>query len=80
MVWLSYLGVAVLFLIVGGFIGFFIARKIFTKQLRDNPPVTEPMIRAMYLSMGVKPSESKIKQTINAMNAAQKKEQSSKKK
>jgi len=69
-VWVNYLLVAVGSLLLGGIIAFFVTRKIFIKQVKDNPPVNEKMIRAMYLSMGVKPSESKIKQTMNAMNRA----------
>ena len=49
----------VLALIGGGVIGFFVTRYIFQKQLRENPPVNEKMIRAMFRSMGRTPSENK---------------------
>lgn len=55
-------------LVVGGVAGFFIAQKMFKKQLAQNPPVNEKMIRAMYMQMGRKPSEAQIKATMNAMN------------
>ena len=45
----------------------FLARKSFTKQLKENPPVTEKMIRAMFLQMGRKPSEAQIKQIMKSM-------------
>ncbi|WP_342269416.1 YneF family protein [Spiroplasma endosymbiont of Aspidapion aeneum] len=53
-------------LIGGGILGFVITRKMIKKQLKDNPPITEKQIRAMYMSMGRKPSESDIKKTMNA--------------
>ena len=55
--------------VIGGLVaGFFITRKIFTKQLEKNPPINEKMIRAMFMQMGRKPSEAQIKATMNAMN------------
>ena len=49
-------------------IGFFVSKKLFTKQLQDNPPVNENMIRAMMSSMGRKPSEKQVKQVMQQMN------------
>ncbi|WP_342224193.1 YneF family protein [Spiroplasma endosymbiont of Asaphidion curtum] len=60
-------------LIIGGLLAFLISKKMFEKQLRDNPPVNEKMIRAMYMQMGRKPSESQIKAVMNAMRRNQKK-------
>ena len=55
--------------IVGGLVaGYFIARAVFKKQLEKNPPITEKMIRAMFMQMGRKPSEAQIKQVIKSMN------------
>ena len=54
--------------IVGGFIGFFVSKRMFTNQLKKNPPINEKMIRAMFMQMGRKPSESQIKQVMNSMN------------
>lgn len=56
-------------LIVGAVAAFFISRYLFKRELKKNPPVNEKMIRAMFLSMGRKPSEAQIKQVINSMNA-----------
>ena len=58
-------------LLIGAVIGFFLARKSFTKQLKENPPVSEKMIRAMFLQMGRKPSEAQIKQVMKSMNQQQ---------
>lgn len=55
-------------LILGAVIGFFVSRKLFTSQLKKNPPINEKMIRAMFLQMGRKPSESQIRQVMNSMN------------
>ena len=56
-------------LLLGGFIaGFFVMRAIFTKQLRDNPPVNKDMIRAMYMQMGRKPTERDVNRVMESMN------------
>lgn len=60
---------AVGMLIVGGIAGFFIARYIFQKQIRENPPVNEKMIRAMFRSMGRTPSEKQVREIMRSMNS-----------
>lgn len=60
---------AVGMLIVGGVAGFFIARYIFQKQIRENPPVNEKMIRAMFRSMGRTPSEKQVREIMRSMNS-----------
>lgn len=56
-------------LLIGGFIaGFFVMRAIFTKQLRENPPVNKDMIRAMYMQMGRKPTERDVNRVMESMN------------
>lgn len=59
-------------LIVGAGGGVFYMQRRFKKEMQKNPPINEKMIRAMYLSMGRKPSESQIRQTMNAMKQQQK--------
>ena len=54
-------------LILGGVAGFFLARTLSKNELKKNPPINEKMIRAMFLSMGRKPSEAQIKQVVNSM-------------
>jgi uncharacterized protein YneF (UPF0154 family) len=64
--------VNLLYLLLGALIGvvagFFIAKKLFSDQLKKNPPINEKMIRAMFLQMGRKPSETQIRQVMNSMN------------
>ena len=55
-------------LIVGGLGGFFGARAYMKKQIKENPPVNEKMIRAMFMQMGRKPSEAQIKAVMKSMN------------
>ena len=43
-------------LVIGGILGFYFTRKKFEKELKENPPINEKMIRAMFLQMGRKPS------------------------
>ena len=69
MAW-SPVGTGILGLVVGLVAGFFITRLIFTNQLKKNPPINEKMIRALYLSMGRKPSEADIKRTMSAVKNA----------
>lgn len=51
-------------IIIGAIIGFFGARYMFKKQLQKNPPINEKMIRAMYMEMGRKPSETQIRKIM----------------
>jgi uncharacterized protein YneF (UPF0154 family) len=60
----------VLGLIIGAIIAFFMTKKLFEKQLKENPPINEKMIRAMFLQMGRKPSEAQIKQVMRSMKNA----------
>lgn len=56
-------------LIGGGVAGFFGSRWYFQRELKKNPPINDKMIRAMFLSMGRKPSEAQVRAVINQMNA-----------
>ncbi len=58
----------VLAIIGGAVAGFFVTRYIFQKQLRENPPMNEKMIRAMFRSMGRTPSEKQIREIMRNMN------------
>lgn len=53
---------------VGAIIAFLLTKRQFEKQLRENPPVNEKMIRAMFMQMGRKPSEAQIRQVMKSMN------------
>ena len=64
------IGVSLITLITGGALGFWFTKKMFEKQLRENPPINEKMIRAMFLQMGRKPSEAQIKSVMRSMKKA----------
>ncbi|AOX43852.1 hypothetical protein S100390_v1c05130 [Spiroplasma sp. NBRC 100390] len=70
MPWWAGLIIGIGSLVIGGVLGFLITKKIVQKQLRDNPPITEKQIRAMYMQMGRKPSEADIKKVMNSMKRA----------
>ncbi|WP_374696868.1 YneF family protein [Spiroplasma endosymbiont of Polydrusus formosus] len=70
MPWWGGLIIGIGSLVIGGVLGFLITKKIVQKQLRDNPPITEKQIRAMYMQMGRKPSEVDIKKVMNSMKRA----------
>ena len=55
-------------LVVGAVAAFFLSRYLFKKELKKNPPINEKMIRAMFMSMGRKPSEAQIRQVMKSMN------------
>ncbi len=59
---------AIVALLIGGIIGFFITRKIIMKQLADNPPINEDMIKAMLRQMGRPASQKHVNQIMNSMN------------
>jgi len=67
MPWWGYLLIVVA-LLAGIAIGFFIARKYMMNYLKKNPPINEQMLRMMMTQMGMKPSQKKINQMMNAMN------------
>jgi uncharacterized protein len=60
--------IAILALIAGIALGFFIARKYMMNYLKKNPPINEQMLRTMMMQMGQKPSQKKIAQMMRAMN------------
>ena len=54
--------------IIGALVGFFFARWMFKRELQKNPPISEKMIRAMFMEMGRKPSETQIKRIRTSVN------------
>ena len=62
---------SILYFVLGGIVGavisYFVTRKNFEKQLKENPPITEKMIRSMYAQMGRKPSEAQIRAIMKSM-------------
>ncbi len=55
--------------LIGGILTFYFTRKKFEKELKENPPINEKMIRAMFLQMGRKPSEAQIRQIMKSVNS-----------
>ena len=70
-------GLTILFiiiaLIIGVVIGFFGARRYMENYLRNNPPITEEMLRSMMMQMGQKPSNRKLHQMMQMMKVQAKK-------
>ena len=54
--------------IVGGILGFFLARYIIKKEMQKNPPINEKMIRVMFAQMGRTPSEKQIREIMRNVN------------
>lgn len=48
-------------LLIGLVVGFFVSRKVFTNQLRKNPPLSEKNIRLIMQQMGRTPSEKQVR-------------------
>lgn len=69
--WWACLLWCLLTLVIGLVAGFFGARAYFKKQIRENPPINEKMIRAMFNQMGRKPSEAQIRAVMNSMKNQQ---------
>ena len=67
----AWLGLVIAALVLGLVVGFFAARWFFKRQLEKNPPINEAMVRALYQSVGRKPSEADIQRTINAVKRQQ---------
>jgi uncharacterized protein YneF (UPF0154 family) len=63
----GWFGLVIGALVIGVVIGFFVTRKLIASQMKKNPPINENMIRAMFRSMGRKPSEAQIKSVMNSM-------------
>lgn len=64
----SSVGYIVLGLAIGALLGWFFTQRYIQKQLKNNPPINEKMIRAMYTQMGRKPSEKQIKQMMKSIS------------
>jgi len=58
-------------LLIGAVIGFFVARYIMQKYLKQNPPINEEMIKTLMMQMGRQPNQKQIKQMMKAMEKYQ---------
>jgi len=55
-------------LVIGGILGFVIARIYMMKYFKKNPPINEKMIETLMSGMGRKPSQKQVKQLMQQMN------------
>ena len=58
-------------LIVGLIIGFLVSKKLIQKQLKENPPISEEMIRTLMRGMGRNPSQKQVNQLMKQMQRFQ---------
>ena len=72
--------IAVVALLAGVALGFFIARQYMMKYLEENPPINEDMLRMMMMQMGQKPSQKRINQMMSQMSRVSEKDKKDKKK
>ncbi|MBS0936509.1 YneF family protein [Lactiplantibacillus plantarum] len=68
-IWILIVVIGVLVGLTGGFLG---ARHYMQNYLKQNPPISEEMLRSMMMQMGQRPSEKKLHQMLNSMKAASK--------
>ncbi len=66
-IWL-FIIIIVVAIILGIVLGFLVARKYMVKYLKDNPPITEEVVRAMMAQMGRTPSEKQVRQVMKTVN------------
>ena len=69
-IWMDILYL-VIGLIVGVLAGFFISKKLVSKQLKENPPVNEEMIKTLMIGMGRNPSQKQVNQLMKQMQKFQ---------
>ena len=55
-------------LVVGIIAGFLISKKLVSKQLKENPPINEEMIKTLMRGMGRNPSQKQVNQMMKQMN------------
>ena len=55
-------------LVVGVIIGFLLAKKIMTKELKKNPPINEEMIKTLMKGMGRTPNQKQVNQLMKQMS------------
>ena len=64
----------ILYVLIGlvvGVVGFIIAKKLMTKELKKNPPINEEMIKTLMKGMGRTPNQKQVNQLMKQMNKFQ---------
>ena len=69
-IWMDILYL-VIGLVVGLIAGFFISKKLVSKQLKENPPINEEMIKTLMRGMGRNPSQKQVNQLMKHMQKFQ---------
>ncbi len=69
----QFIVVLLLVLVITAIVTFIITRKLFARELKKNPPVSEEMIRAMMTQMGRTPSEKQVRAVMRSMEEAKNK-------
>nr|WP_318025971.1 YneF family protein [Mesomycoplasma neurolyticum] len=62
--------VGIILFLIGGVLGLLLSKRNFEKQLKENPPINEKMVRAMFSQMGRKASEKQIKSVMRSVKNA----------
>ena len=55
-------------ILIGLISGFLISKKVTQKQLKENPPINEAMIKALMSGMGRTPTQKQVNQMMKQMN------------
>lgn len=58
-------------LVVGLVAGFLISKKLVAKELKENPPINEEMIKTLMRGMGRNPSQKQVNQLMKQMQKYQ---------
>ena len=58
-------------IVIGLVAGFLIAKHLFQKQLKENPPISEEMIKTLMRGMGRQPSQKQVNQLMKQMQKYQ---------
>ncbi|MBU4691189.1 YneF family protein [Mycoplasma zalophi] len=64
------IGLFLVGLLVGAIFAAWLTQRKIKKQLDENPPINEKMIRVMFAQMGRKASETQIKSIMRSMKQA----------
>ena len=58
-------------LVIGLICGFLLSKKLVQKQLKENPPINEEMIKTIMRGMGRNPSQKQVNQLMKQMQKYQ---------